>query len=65
MRIPVFERCRANMALDPLTSLNLCDILAHLERGPITSLKRNPLFGLDLRSYPILGMAKAPSVIVK
>src|SRR5258707_14354496 len=47
------------MALRLSASSNLCDIVAHLERRSITSLRRNALHCFSLRSYPILGMAKA------
>jgi hypothetical protein len=53
------------MALRYSAWFNLCDIMAHFERGAITAFKRNPLSCFDLRLYPIPGMAKAPVFIVK
>jgi hypothetical protein len=53
------------MALRYSAWFNLCDIMAHFERGAITAFKRNPLSCFDLRLYPIPGMAKAAVFIVK
>src|SRR5258708_33966082 len=47
------------MALRLAASSGLCDMVAHLERGSIGWLRRSAWGGFGLRSYPILGMAKA------